>query len=220
MIFILEFLLGDDSYDDTWWDQQDDERYNKMHEYKFCVTEKDVLFDAADIMRAGKDIFVQVSMTCNRAGIRWLKRELAPHGIRVHTVKFPYDLAPSHLDCTFQLLRPGLVLTNPERPIAEEDAQIFKNNGWKFVDAPQPNNSERPAFSQSSKWLSMNILPLGRNTIVVEEQEINTQNCLKDLGFRVIGVPFRGVYEFGGSLHCATWDISREDSMEDFFPNQ
>lgn len=213
-------MLGDDSFNDNWWTQSDDERYNKMHDYKFCITEKDILFDAADIMRAGKDIFVQLSMTCNKSGIEWLRRELKPHGIRVHTVRFPYDLAPSHLDCTFQLLAPGLVLTNPERPIADEDAAIFKDNGWKFVNAPQPNNPQIPAFSQSSKWLSMNILPLGHNKIVVEEQEINTQGLLRSLGFEVIAVPFRNVYEFGGSLHCATWDISRTDSCDDFFPIQ
>jgi len=212
--------LGEDSYNDSWWYLSKETRYKQMHDYKFCVTEKDVLFDAADIMRAGKDLFVQLSATCNRSGIEWLTRELKPHGFRVHTIKFPYDLAPSHLDCTFQLIRPGLVLTNPDRPIAPEDAEIFKRNNWEFVDAPLPNNPERPAFSQSSKWLSMNILPLGRNKIVVEEQEIDTQNCLKDLGFDVVTVPFRNVYEFGGSLHCATWDISRTDVMEDYFPNQ
>jgi len=213
-------MLGDDSYNDGWWSQSKEERYDKMHDYQFCITEKDVLFDAADIMRAGKDIFVQLSMTCNKSGIDWLKRELRPHGIRVHTVRFPYDLSPSHLDCTFQLLKPGLVLTNPERPIAEEDTKLFKDNGWDFVDAPQPNNKEIPPFSQSSKWLSMNILPIGRNKIVVEEQEVDTQKCLQNLGFDVIPVPFRDVYEFGGSLHCATWDISRNDTCEDFFPNQ
>lgn len=66
----------------------------------------------------------------------------------------------------------------------------------------------------------MNVLHIGRDTVVVEEQEVDTQQKLQDLGFRVLPVPFRGVYEFGGSLHCATWDIERQDSMEDFFPNQ
>ena len=92
----------------------------------------------------GKDIFMQLSMTCNQSGIAWLKKELAPHGFRVHTVRFPYDLAPSHLDCTFVPLRPGLVLVNPERPIMEEDAKIFKDNGWRFLDAPLPKNPVRP----------------------------------------------------------------------------
>jgi glycine amidinotransferase len=51
-------MLGDDSYNDTWWKLTKDDRHTKMHNYEFCITENDVLFDAADIMRAGKDIFV------------------------------------------------------------------------------------------------------------------------------------------------------------------
>merc|ERR1719515_198463 len=110
-------------------------------------------------------------MTCNRSGIEWLRKELSPFGFRVHTVRFPYDLAPSHLDCTFVPLKPGLVLTNPERPIMEEDAEIFKRNGWRFLDAPLPCNPERPWASQSSKWLSMNVLVIGPDAVVVEEEE-------------------------------------------------
>ena len=67
------------------------------------------------MMRCGKDIFVQLSMTCNDAGIEWLRRELEPHGLRVHRVRFPYDLAPSHLDCTFVPLRPEVLPEERER---------------------------------------------------------------------------------------------------------
>merc|ERR1740117_1006550 len=212
--------LRDSHYNEAWWDLSDDERYASMHEFEFCVTEDEPLFDAADITRCGKDIFVQVSKTCNNAGIHWLKQELAPHGFRVHKVRFPYDLAPSHLDCTFVPLRPGLVLTNPERPILDEDAEIFRNNGWRFVDAPLPKNAERPWASQSSKWLSMNVLVIGPNEVVCEAEETPLHQVLADEGFEVIPVPFRDVYEFGGGLHCATWDITRDDAMEDFFPIQ
>lgn len=189
-----------------------------MHNYDFCITNEEPIFDAADMMRVGKDVFVQLSTTCNDAGIEWLRRELAPHGINVHRVRFPYDLAPSHLDCTFVPLRPGLVLTNSERPILKEDAAIFKANGWRFIDAPQPNNPSRPWASQSSKWLSMNVLSVSENVIVAEEQETSLHELLESEGFEVIKVPFRAVYEFGGGLHCATWDTLREDSKEDFFP--
>lgn len=185
----------------------------------FCLTNEEPIFDAADIMRCGKDIFVQLSMTANAAGIEWLARELAPFGVRVHTLRFPYDLAPSHLDCTFVPLRPGLVLTNPERPIAEDDAQVFKRAGWRFVDAPQPTNPTRPWASQSSKWLSMNVLSISPSCVIAEEQETALHQLLEAEGFDVIKVPFRAVYEFGGSLHCATWDIARDDACENFFPH-
>ena len=204
-------------YDSKWWDLDLDERYERMHQYEFCLKNEEPIFDAADIMRCGKDLFVQLSMTCNQAGIEWLERELSPFGFRIHTVRFPYDLAPSHLDCTFVPLRPGLVLTNPERPILDEDAEIFRRNGWRFIEAPQPNNPIRPWASQSSKWLSMNVLSLSPTCVVAEEQEVDLHHLLESEGFEVVKVPFRAVYEFGGGLHCATWDIRRDDSFENFF---
>lgn len=209
--------LNDASYDDKWWDLTVKERYDNMHTMKFCLTENEPLFDAADIMKFGKDIFVQLSMTTNKAGIEWLARELRPQGIRVHTLRFPSDLAPSHIDCTFVPLRPGLVLTNPDRPLDPEDAECFQKAGWRFVDAPEPNNAICPAFSQSSKWLSMNVLSISPTCVVVEEQEKDLHALLETEGFDVIKVPFRAVYEFGGGLHCSTWDISREDECQDFF---
>jgi len=210
--------MADEMYKPGWWALTQSERYARMHEYDFAITEEEPIFDAADIMRCGKDLFVQLSMTCNRAGIEWLRRELAPHGVRVHTVRFPYDLAPSHLDCTFVPLRPGLVLTNPERPVLEEDAALFRANGWRFIDAPPPTNPSRPWASQSSKWLSMNVLSLSPTCVVAEEQEVDLHALLEAEGFEVVKVPFRAVYEFGGGLHCATWDVCRDDSAEDLFP--
>ncbi|KAL1521243.1 hypothetical protein AB1Y20_020915 [Prymnesium parvum] len=209
---------ADRMYNSEWWDLRTEERYAQMRNYSFCITNEEPIFDAADIMRCGKDIFVQLSMTANAAGIEWLARELAPSGVRVHTLRFPYDLAPSHLDCTFVPLRPGLVLTNPERPIAEEDAATFAAAGWRFLDAPQPTNPSRPWASQSSKWLSMNVLSLSPRVVVAEEQEVALHRLLEAEGFEVVKVPFRAVYEFGGSLHCATWDLARDDCCEDFFP--
>jgi len=31
---------------------------------------------------------------------------------------------------------------------------------------------------------------------------------------------FRDAYPFGGGLHCATADVLREGSCDDYFPNQ
>ena len=43
---------------------------------------------------------------------------------------------------------------------------------------------------------------------------------MESFGMNVIPVPFRDVYAFGGSLHCATTDVYREGDCEDYFPNQ
>ena len=39
--------MGDDMYDDTWWDLTSPERYAKMHDYTFCIKNDEPIFDAA-----------------------------------------------------------------------------------------------------------------------------------------------------------------------------
>ncbi|MFF0630069.1 glycine amidinotransferase [Streptomyces sp. NPDC004296] len=212
--------MADSMYRQDFWEWPLKERHARMHDSEFCVTQDEVVFDAADMSRFGRDILIQESMTTNRAGIRWLKRTLEPKGFRVHPVHFPLDYFPSHIDCTFVPLRPGLVLTNPERPIRETERQMFTDNGWRLVAAPQPvlTNDDMPPYCQSSKWLSMNVLSVSPQKVICEEQEKPLQDLLYSLGFEVLTVPFRDVFEYGGSLHCATWDIRRDSTREDYFP--
>jgi glycine amidinotransferase len=212
--------MRDAMYREEFWQWPLEARYERMHEFEFCVTQDEVIFDAADCSRFGRDVFVQESMTTNRAGIRWLKRHLEPRGFRVHDVHFPLDLFPSHIDCTFVPLAPGVVLTNPDRPIQKGEEKIFMDNGWKFIEAPEPScsNDEMPIFCQSSKWLAMNVLSISPRKIICEEREHQLQELLDKHGFEVYPIPFRNVFEFGGSLHCATWDIRRKGTCEDYFP--
>lgn len=213
--------MSDEMYREEFWEWPLEQRHAQMHSFEFCVTQDEVIFDAADATRCGKDIFVQESMTTNRKGIEWLKRHLEPRGFRVHAVHFPLDFFPSHIDCTFVPLRPGLILTNPERPIREDEVAIFKDNDWEFITAPQPTstNDEMPLFCQSSKWLSMNVFSISPTDIACEEQEYPLQELLSQHGLNVHPLPFRHVFEFGGSFHCATWDIRRKGGQEDYFPN-
>jgi len=226
--------MNDDMYFEGYWSKFEgfeskskDEQYKLLHDYRYVLNDKEIAFDAADITRCGKDIFVQHSMTTNLRAIEWLKREL--EGIvRVHTLNFPYDREPSHIDCTLVPLRPpsnlneGIILTNPERRLLEKDRVFFEQNRWKLIDAPMPNkiNYPMPSFCQSSKWLSMNLLSVDKNTVIVEENEKDLHAMLESLEFKVIKVPYRDVFEFGGSIHCSTWDIEREDANEDFFKIQ
>lgn len=214
--------MVDAMYREDFWTIPIEERHRLMHTFEFCITQDEVVFDAADMSRFGRDIVVQESMTTNRAGIRWLKRHLEPRGLRVHPVHFPLDFFPSHIDCTFVPLKPGLVLTNPERPLQRGEERMFLENDWRFVDAPQPTstNDEMPRYCQSSKWLSMNVLSVSPKMVICEAQEKPLQDLLDKLGFQVYALPFRNVFEYGGSFHCATWDVRRRGSCEDYFPRQ
>jgi len=38
-------------------------------------------------------------------------------------------------------------MENVERRLMPKDKQLWLDNGWKFIDGPQPNNSTIPHFS-------------------------------------------------------------------------
>jgi glycine amidinotransferase len=184
----------------------------------FITTEKEPLFDAAEFARFGKDIVIQHGFTANLSGIDWVQRHFPD--LRIHGMNFPGDPYPIHIDCTFIPLRPGLVLNNPIRNVLPEPRQFFEINNWEIVEAAQPAHEKPPPLCYSSVWLSMNVLMLDPNTVCVEASEIATMEQLDKLGFEVVPVPFRDAYPFGGGLHCATTDVYREGTCEDYFPKQ
>ena len=183
----------------------------------FVTTEEEPLFDAADVLRLGKDLIVQHGFTTNLKGIEWLRRHFPDH--RVHAVNFPGDPFPIHIDATFTPLRPGLILNNPQRRLPDEQREMFTRDGWEIIDAAQPAHNEPPPLCYSSIWLSMNILVLDPKTVCVEKSEIYQADQLDKLGMEVIEIDFRDVYAFGGGLHCSTADVLREGDCEDYFPS-
>lgn len=215
--------LDDNTYKMNYLDEHEtrDEEYRleKIKNKDFVTKDwEEPLFDAADVLRLGKDLFVQHGFTTNLAGIEWLRRHFPDH--RVHTLNFPGDQYPIHIDATFVPLRPGLIINNPNRALPEEQRLYFKKNGWDIIDAAQPMHTTPPPLCYSSVWLSMNCLVVDDKHIIVEASETNQIKQMKDFGFDPIPIPFRNVYAFGGGLHCSSADVRREGICEDYFPNQ
>ena len=102
----------------------------------FVTTEEEPLFDAADILRFGKDLIVQHGFTTNLKGIDWLKRHYKDH--RIHAVNFPGDPYPIHIDATFTPIKPGLIINNPQRRLPKEQRKLFEDNDWEIIDSAQP----------------------------------------------------------------------------------
>jgi glycine amidinotransferase len=184
----------------------------------FVTTDEEPLFDAADVLRMGRDLVVQHGFTTNLKGIDWLARHFPDH--RVRAVNFPGDPYPIHIDATFTPLRPGLIINNPLRRLPDEQRDYFLRNDWEIVDAAPPAHQTPPPLCYSSVWLSMNVLVLDPKTVCAEASEVYQMEQLDKLGFEVIPVPFRDAYAFGGGLHCATGDVYREGDCQDYFPNQ
>ena len=151
--------LTDASYQAGYFDEITiEERLARTAALDFVTTEHEPLFDAADILRIGKDLFCQHGLTTNRRGMEWLQRHFPDH--RVHSVNFPGDPYPIHIDATFVPLRPGIVINNPRRRLPDAQRAIFAANDWEIVDAAPPAHNQPPPLCYSSVWLSMNVLVL------------------------------------------------------------
>jgi len=205
----------------------EEEKRKRMHDWRYHLTEKEPLWDAADAARCGKDIFWQGSSVTNRSGMDWLRRYFGAKGIRIHPVQFDNELHPWHIDVNLILLRPGLAVYNPGWPLVTEEAlRLFKINDWELIAAAPPTHwydmktSVLGGEFQGAEWISMNTFSLGPNTICVEAHELKYIDQLTKLGFEVVEVPYDKVFPFGGALHCTTLDIYREGTCEDYFPKQ
>ena len=180
------------------------------------LTEVEPAFDAACFTRCGRDLFWRPDLVSNAFGAEWLRRHLGPD-FRVHEIRFDEPL-PTHIDTTLVPLRPGLMLTNPQRPCVDGGLELFRQNGWNLVDAPVSVRNGLAPSRDVSNWISMNILMLDPNTAVVEEAEKPMMELLRSLGLDVVPCPFERVYAFGGGFHCCTADVRRTGRLESYFP--
>jgi len=189
-------------------------QYKRGEDY--VTTEFEPVFDAADISRCGKDIFIQRSHVTNDFGIEWVRRHLGD-GYRVHKVEFD-DYRSIHIDATFVPLAPGKVMINPDRPIKELPA-IFKDSGWDILTPPRSVMPKTHPQYGYFGWLSMNMLNLDEERVIVQANEEPMIKALKNWGFKPIPCSFQNNYRYGGSFHCATVDIRRRGTLQSYFPN-
>ena len=183
---------------------------------RYIINEFEPLFDAADFVRCGTDLFVTRSNATNASGIEWLRRHLGPQ-FRIHEIQ-SHCPQPLHIDTTFVPLAPGKVLINPEYVDPRELPPILKS--WDILVAPEPDpipGLRNLHLSMVSKWISLNVLMLDPERVVVERSQVSMIRLLKDHGLTPVPCPFMNYKPFGGSFHCATLDIRRRGTLQSYF---
>jgi glycine amidinotransferase len=209
--------MADPLYDFDFPDVESELRMPLAKQGKFPTTNFEPIFDAADIMRLGKDLIMQKSIVTNDGGVEWLKRHLGPD-YRVHVLNFD-DKVPWHIDATLLPLRPGLALMNPERRPPSEQCSFFEANSWTLAEPPKSVHYGSGNTMITSWCNVMNMLSLDDKRIFVEADEKPLIKFLESLGMKPIPLPFRNVFPFGGSFHCVTCDIARRGSCMSYFPS-
>ena len=174
-------------------------------------------FDAANVLRLGRDLIYLVSGTGNELGGQWLQTILG-EAFRVHFLKDVYY--GSHIDSTFVALRPGLMLCNPGRLNDDTLPDILKQ--WEVIYSPPMEttgryNADYLSRSIGSNWIDMNVLSINPNLVVVDQGQTGLIKLLEKQGLDVIPLKLRHSKMLGGGFHCITLDIRRRGTLQRYF---
>ncbi len=174
-------------------------------------------FDAANVLRLGRDLIYLVSATGNEFGGQWLQTILG-EGFRVHFLKDVYY--GSHIDSTFVALRPGLVLCNPSRINDQTLPDILRQ--WEVIYSPPMQDQARHDAdylnkSIGSAWIDMNLFSISPDLVVVDAEQTDLIKLIEGRGIDVLPLKLRHARMMGGGFHCITLDIRRRGRLESYF---
>lgn len=191
-----------------------DDTYNDDPNSAVKINNFEPLFDAANVLRAGRDIIYLVSSTGNMMGCEWLQRTLGDE-YRVHPLVGVYD--GTHIDTTVTLLGPGRVLLNPSRINKDNMPELFKK--WEVIWCPEmidTGHSPSWDYPRASIWSGMNFFMINPNLAVVGAAQKPLIKLLKKHGIDSIPLHLRNCITLSGGFHCVSLDIRRKGSLENY----
>jgi N-dimethylarginine dimethylaminohydrolase len=199
------------------------------------LAEREILFEAANTVRMGRDLLYLVSRSGNFLGAQWLQSVLGDE-YRVHTTDEIYR--SSHIDSTVLCLKPGLVLLNTNRvtpsncpavldkwdkiyfgdivPTPEETVSFHEKVRKPVSDELASLGIQSSIDSVASPWIGMNILSIDPETVIVDERQVPLIRTLEKHKITPVPIRFRHSYYMGG-IHCSTLDTVRESKLESYF---
>ncbi|GHC39952.1 glycine amidinotransferase [Streptomyces cinnamoneus] len=176
----------------------------------------EMMFDAAQCLRLGRDLLVNVSAAHHALGARWLGRHLGER-FRVHLMR---GLDNNHIDTQVLPLRPGTLLLRGPHVLDHLPEPLRR---WDTIYVPEPDLREFPSYGAqdlplTGLYIDMNVLSLDESTVIVNSQAPRLVKALETRGFTVVPVRHRHRRLFAGGFHCFTLDTVRAGSgPEDYF---
>lgn len=168
----------------------------------------EILMDAANCLRVGKDVIVNVADKNQYFAFQWLQHSLGD--------KFNFHMLDSitdnHIDSYIIIIRPGLLLLR-NKSVLQKLPSFMKN--WKCIIAPEAKESCFPQYDSdsliiTSKYIDTNILSLNENKVIANSLNPELIDLLIKNGVEVVPVRHRHRRLFGGGFHCFTLDTYRE----------
>jgi glycine amidinotransferase len=174
----------------------------------------EMMFDAAQCLRLGRDIVANVATANHALACDWLERHLEGR-VRIHRV---HKLSDSHIDSMVLALRPGTLLV---RSPAVLDLLPEPLRHWDVIVPPVPRSEAFPRYEDddlilTSPFIDLNVLSVDPETVLVNEACPELMRELERHHFTVVPVRHRHRRLFGGGFHCFTLDTVRAGGPEDY----
>ncbi|KZL24674.1 hypothetical protein [Pseudovibrio sp. WM33] len=177
------------------------------------ITEVEPIFDAANILRIGEDLFYNTNISGNLAGMDWMQRLLGDT-FRLHSI----SVSPDHIDTTMIPIGPGRILVNPHLVNEDNIPEQFKS--WEMIKAPStpPEQIYGLEYPWCSDWIGLNLFSIDPHNVVVEAGQTELIKILeKQKNLNVIPLRYRHGKTFGGGWHCITLDVRRRGTLQNYF---
>ena len=165
-------------------------------------------FDAANVMRCGRDVVYLVSVSGSPQGAEWLQQHLG-NDYTVWPVESVYQ--GTHIDTTMIALNDHTVMINAGRMPRNRLPRFMQD--WQIIevdeDMIQPQGFYQ--YPQGSKWMGLNVLSLDHQTVIVDRSQQPLIRELRGRHFEVIELNLSHARTLGGGFHCVTLDLVRKD---------
>lgn len=209
-------------------------------------TDFDHHIEPPSIMRAGKDIQVDISFhngETKQFAEKWLPTHCPEY--RINTIEMG-----GHSDSVICLVKPGLLISHTKISNYEETYP-----GWDVIYVEKPEDEYTEAYwkyrnslpnvvswwikgeednKKLSKFISnwmntgqvyethfnVNCLGIDENTLVCNYYDKELADKLKKYNVELVETPMRHRHFWDCGVHCATVDLYREGEMQDYFPER
>jgi scyllo-inosamine-4-phosphate amidinotransferase 1 len=166
---------------------------------------EDMVLDAANICRLGKDWVYLESDSGNAKAYEWLCEQYP--SINIEKVNF---YAGVHIDSTIVPLREGVAICNKPRVKSKRYLPPCMKD-WEIIWVEDVTAQVFYQYPYASKWIGLNMLSINKDTVIVDTAQLELSTVLEKKGFTVIPHTLRHSRTLGGGHHCVTLDTWREN---------
>jgi N-dimethylarginine dimethylaminohydrolase len=159
-------------------------------------------FEGADVVMINQDlVFIGEGIRTNASGAEQVRRVLVDVGFaEVEVVQLPYGCG--HLDGVLSLVDRDLAILYPtQTPYRVWEGLV--RHGIRTIDIPDP--------AEAQYGMAINLVPLDAGVVVMPAGNPVTRRTLERHGVTCIEAEVDELMKGGGSVHCMTGVIHREN---------